>query len=308
MKKRIAVLLCAVLLFTLGAPAFAAGNAPELPYPESRFFEYGDYTLHYRELPADQPKGRIMMLHGFGQSTFSWQNLAAILVGNGYTCVLVDLPDFGYSSRETAETDRQPRETLIHALMTSLSSEPWYLAGHSMGGYVALAVAQAYPESVKNLLLFGTSGNDGVPKAAAVLMGTEPAPTVMGAFMEAFGKNPLVVRLLLKAALQDDAYAAAYDPQAIIAPFRIAGTGRGAVYNFSMLTPTDYNAVSAMPPVLFMNGDRDLVIGDSARVKLRAALPEGSVDYVIAGGGHLFIENLAAETARVALDFLAAQG
>ena len=305
MKRFLSMLLCAVMLCGLCAPVWAA--APEtLPYADSAFFDYGEYTLHYRVKAAAAPKGRIMMVHGFGQSTYEWENLSALLVENGYTCVLVDLPDFGYSSRETKDTVKLPREELIHALMVSLSEEPWYLAGHSMGGYVALSVAQAYPESVKNLLLYGTSGNDGTPERMSGITSNDLLASLMGPFMELMGKNPVLVRLLLMAALQDMDYALHYDVEAIIAPFRIKGTGTGAIYNFSMLTGTDYEAVSRMNPILFMNGDKDRVISDSARANLRAALPAGSVDHIVAGGGHMFIENRAAEAADVTLAFLSA--
>ena len=305
MKKILSVILCAVMLFGLCAPALAAAPQ-ELPYADSAFFDYGEYRLHYRVKEASSPKGQIMMLHGFAESTYSWENLSAILVENGYTCVLVDLPDFGFSSRETKETVRLPREEIVHALMISLSDEPWYLAGHSMGGYVALSLAQVYPESVKNLLLYGTSGNDGVPAQTSGITSNDFLASVMGPMMELMGKNPLLVRLLLAVAIQDLDYVMHYDVEAIIAPFRIKGTGTGAIYNFSMLNNTDYEAVSRMRPILFMNGDKDKVISDAARVNLRAALPEGSVDHVVAGGGHMFIENLAAEAAAVTLSFLAA--
>lgn len=304
MKKIVSLLLCAVMLCGLCLPALAAGTE-DLPYADSAFFEYGAYTIHYRVKEAAAPKGQIMMLHGFAESTYCWENLSAILVENGYTCVLADLPDFGYSSRETKETDRLPREEIIHALMTALSDEPWYLAGHSMGGFVALSLAEAYPDSVKNLLLYGTSGNDGAPDAAQGMMANDFLISVMGSFMELMGRNPLLVRLLLFAAIQDTDYVMHYDVEAIMAPFRIRGTGAGAIYNFSMLKPTDYEKVSGMSPILFMNGDRDKVIADSARVNLRAALPQGSVDHVVEGGGHMFIENRADEAARVTLDFLA---
>lgn len=305
MKKILSVILCAVMLFGLCAPALAAAPQ-ELPYADSAFFDYGEYRLHYRVKEASSPKGQIMMLHGFAESTYSWENLSAILVENGYTCVLVDLPDFGFSSRETKETVRLPREDIVHALMISLSDEPWYLAGHSMGGYVALSLAQVYPESVKNLLLYGTAGNDGVPAQTSGITSNDFLASVMGPMMELMGKNPLLVRLLLAVAIQDLDYVMHYDVEAIIAPFRIKGTGAGAIYNFSMLNNTDYEAVSRMRPILFMNGDKDKVISDAARVNLRAALPEGSVDHVVAGGGHMFIENLAAEAAAVTLSFLAA--
>ena len=305
MKRIFSLLLCAVMLWGLCAPALAA--APEeLPYADSAFFDYGEYTVHYRVKQAASPKGQIMMLHGFAESTYCWENLSAILVENGYTCVLADLPDFGYSSRETKDTEKLPREEIVHALMTALSDEPWYLAGHSMGGYVALSVAEAYPDSVKNLLLYGTSGNDGVPDAAAAMMSNDLLISVMGPFMELMGRNPVVVRLLLAAAIQDMDYVMHYDVEAIMAPFRIKGTGAGAIYNFAMLKPTDYEKVAGMSPILFMNGDKDKVIADSARVNLRAALPEGSVDHVVAGGGHMFIENMADEAARVTLAFLTA--
>ena len=303
MKKIISVLLCVCLLFPCAVSAVAEGVRYDTPYENSSFFDYGEYTLHYRVFPAEgENKGQIMMLHGFAESTYCWQNLAALLTANGYTCVAVDLPDFGFSSRETKDTVRLPREEVVHALMSRLSDEPWYLAGHSMGGYVALAVAQTYPDSVKNLLLYGTSGNDG--NAASAAMGNDFFASVVGPFMELMGRCKPLVRLLLRVAIQDSEFVRAYDVDAIVAPFRIKGTGTGAVYNLSMLTPTDYETVSQMPPILFMNGDKDKVITDSARKNLRAALPENSLDYIVEGGGHMFIENKAEETARVTLDFL----
>ena len=83
MKRFLSFLLCAVMLLSLCAPVWAAAP-PELPYADSAFFEYGEYTLHYRVKAAAAPKGQIMMLHGFAQSTYEWENLSARLVENGY--------------------------------------------------------------------------------------------------------------------------------------------------------------------------------------------------------------------------------
>ena len=245
------------------------------------------------------------MIHGFALSSYCFVALAEELVKAGYTCVLADLPDFGYSSRETKETKQLPREALMHALMLHLSDKPWFVAGHSMGGYVALGVAQSYPDSVKNLLLYGTNGNDGAGGAPAKLMANDTFVSTVGPLMELMGKSKLLVRLLYIFACNSVSFAMHYDVSKITDPYYIKGTGAGAIRNFSMLTPTDYAAVKTMPPILFLNGDKDFVITDSTRKSLRAALPDGSVDYVVRGAGHMVIETHAAEAAAVTVDFLA---
>ncbi len=302
MKKILSVILSLCLLFAAAVPAFAAY---ETPFEDSLFFEYEDYSIHYRKWDAENPKGQIFMIHGFALSSYCWVELAERLVANGYTCVMADLPDFGYSTRETAGMEKLPREDIMHALMTELSSEPWYLAGHSMGGYVAEALAAKYPESVKNLLLYGTGGNDNDP-AMASLMGNDVFVAVMGPLMQLMTRFDFLVKLFLQMGLNDREYAASYDLSKITEPIRIDGTGKGACYSFSMLTNTDYEAIKNGKPVLFVNGSADSVIPDASKNSIREVLPEGSVDYVVDGGGHMFIENKADETAEVTLSFLAA--
>lgn len=302
MKKLLSLLLSAVMIFAVAIPAFAAY---ETPFEDSEFFEYGDYSIHYRVWEAENAKGQIFMIHGFALSSYCWVELAQRLVANGYTCVMADLPDFGYSTRETSTTEKLPREEIMHALMTELSSDPWYVAGHSMGGYIAQAVAEKYPESVVNLLLYGTGGNDNSSSMAS-LMGNDMFVAVMGPIMQLMTKFDFLVKLFLQMGLNDKEYADSYDISKITEPIRIDGTGKGACYSFSMLPNTNYEALKNGKPVLFVNGSEDSVIPDSSKNSIREALPEGSVDYVVEGGGHMFIENLADETAEVTLAFLAA--
>ena len=143
MKKLFALILTVVMLFTAAIPAFAAY---ETPFEDSKFFEYGDYSIHYRVFEAEDEEGQIFMIHGFALSSYCWTELAVRLQAEGYTCVLADLPDFGYSTRDTAGMEKLPREEIMHALMESLSDEPWYVAGHSMGGGIALNMATLYKD------------------------------------------------------------------------------------------------------------------------------------------------------------------
>ena len=92
MKKFLSVVLAAILILSMTVTAFAV---METPYGDSEFFEYKGYSIHYREWKAENPKGQIIMLHGFAHTTYCWHNMAEKLVAEGYTCVLVDLPNFG---------------------------------------------------------------------------------------------------------------------------------------------------------------------------------------------------------------------
>ncbi len=301
LKKPLALLLSLVFAALLCAPASAA---METPFDNSRFFETGDYSIHYRVFEAEEAKGQIFMIHGFALSSYCFVPLAERLQAAGYTCVVADLPDFGYSTRETEDTEKRPREDIMHELMTSLSPEPWYVAGHSMGGYIAIAIAQKYPESVKNLLLYGTSGNDGASEVSVKAMTNPTFLKVMGKVMELASRMKLLVRLLLLTATEDLAFTKDYDLYYITDPYTVSGTGAGALINFSMLPTTDYEAFRTLPPVLYINAANDTVISKQAIEKLRGCLPEGSTDITLTSGGHLFIESRADLTAEHTLSFL----
>lgn len=309
MKKLTALILTAAMLICLACPCFAlscADEPDEKPFENSEFFEYGDYSIHYRVFEAENAKANIFMIHGFAMSSCCWEELIPLLVDAGYTCVAADLPDFGWSTRETPEMTFLPREEIMHALMMSLDSAPWYVAGHSMGGFVALSMREKYPQDVKNLLLYGTSGNDGANAGLRSIMENNAFAEITGSFMELMGRCSPLVRILLAAAANDTAFAMKYDIKKLTAPYKIRGTGRGAIYSFSMLPVTDYESLKTASPVLFVNGDKDTVVTDSSRVNIRKALPEGSVDAVVENGGHLFIENMADTAAAITLDFLGA--
>lgn len=64
LKAAAAVLLAAVMIMAVSVTAFAK---MQTPFDNSEFFEYGDYSVHYRVFEAKGDfRGRIMMLHGFG--------------------------------------------------------------------------------------------------------------------------------------------------------------------------------------------------------------------------------------------------
>lgn len=323
MKKKILCLVLSLTMLICGCclPAAAMELLPEeeiiltaeevevgpyeTPYEDSRYLAYGDYVIHFRVWEAENEIGQIMMIHGFALSGYCWENLAAILVENGYTCVLVDLPGYGYSTRETTSMERISRTKLIYELMTYLSDDAWIVAGHSMGGYYAQGIMQEYPDSVSALLLYGTAGNEGMGDGMKNMFTFAPIVTVMGSVMELFVKIDFIFNMALKMGLQDNAYYATYDVAKVKDPLSIKGTGMGAIYCFTDVPTTDFESLRLCgKPIFYCNGTNDNVIAKDARVKYAAHLPSDAVCVDIEGGGHMFIENYAEDVAAYTLAFL----
>ena len=120
MKKAISLILAIIMIFTAMPFVFAVNT--DKPFDNSEFYKVNDdYTLHYRVFEAEgEEKNQIVLLHGFCLSGVTFKGLAEIYADNGYTTILVDVPNFGYSSRETDETDLMDREDVIYALLENL--------------------------------------------------------------------------------------------------------------------------------------------------------------------------------------------
>jgi pimeloyl-ACP methyl ester carboxylesterase len=96
----------------------------------------------------------VVMLHWLGGSSCSWQAVSEGLKRRGYQCAAVDLPGFGQESGESAvpvlETTQRIVEK-ISALRAGNYDDLWLLAGHSMGGKLAMIVASMAERKVAGL-------------------------------------------------------------------------------------------------------------------------------------------------------------
>ncbi|MBI4590311.1 MAG: alpha/beta hydrolase [Candidatus Rokubacteria bacterium] len=104
-----------------------------------------------------------LLVHGAGMSARSWTNQLWGL-GQVLRVLAIDLPGHG-------ESDPIPEATVegyadsARALLDALDTGPVFVAGHSLGGAVAQALAARHPEVVEGLLLLSTCaklpGGDG---------------------------------------------------------------------------------------------------------------------------------------------------
>ena len=106
---------------------------------------------------TDQGKGApIILLHGFLENSTMWDGLLPFLTEN-YRVICIDLLGHGKSDCLGYIHTMQDFAESVHAVMDALQLTDSRIIGHSMGGYVGIAFAKAYPEKVNSLCLLNST-------------------------------------------------------------------------------------------------------------------------------------------------------
>src|ERR1044072_4356356 len=104
---------------------------------------------------ADVGKGRVVvLLHGFLENLEVWfGNGFAQELAKHYRVIAIDLPGHGKSECVGYVHRMERMAAVVKAVMDGLGLRRYTVAGHSMGGYAALAFAEKFRENVCGLCL-----------------------------------------------------------------------------------------------------------------------------------------------------------
>ncbi len=292
------------MVFSLTCCAVAADD--EKPFENSSFFTFGDYSLHYRTFEPDgKAEGQIMLIHGFCLSTVSFEGVAEQYRREGYRVVAVDVPNFGYSSRESSETDLLSREEVIGALITELGGK-WILGGHSMGGGIAINLACEMPGSVKGLVLFAPQTSNEMTGISAVFLRSALMQKLFDVMVRFFLLMPSLVRSFVASSFSDDEYAQSYELEKVTAPFKIKGTGAGISIMSSHTRGTDFEAFSVLEiPCVIVTASEDKIASADNLQQIIDYAPVGTVIKNAEKGGHMMMEYDPVSAAEMTLPVIA---
>lgn len=98
----------------------------------------------------------IVLVHGFAVDAYGWAALDPFLPGDRRR-LAIELPGHGRSPRRHIGSFRVLARRLVEAF-DSLDLERAHLVGHSLGGALALAIADLRPKSVASLALIAPAG------------------------------------------------------------------------------------------------------------------------------------------------------
>ncbi|PID93882.1 MAG: alpha/beta hydrolase [Bacteroidetes bacterium] len=95
----------------------------------------------------------VVLLHGFLESSKIWDLFKEEMAAH-HTLLCIDLPGHGESSVFGPTHTMEFMASCVKAILDEEQISNAVLCGHSMGGYVSLAFAKAYPERLSGLVLF----------------------------------------------------------------------------------------------------------------------------------------------------------
>lgn len=116
-------------------------------------------TLHVADDELDDPRARIVIVHGYAEHLGRYDELAGRLAARGFECHRFDLRGHGHSGGVAAHVARfddyldDLTRVLDHVRASTSNAKPapLLLLGHSLGGLIALSFVRARPEAVKAL-------------------------------------------------------------------------------------------------------------------------------------------------------------
>jgi pimeloyl-ACP methyl ester carboxylesterase len=127
----------------------------------SRHVEVEGHDLHYLEFDGPAGAPTVVCVHGLGGSALNFGALGP-LVSPRHRFLVLDLPGHGLSSVGAAPTRGGGSVDwlvgVVQQFLPQVADEPVALVGHSLGGVVAVLVAQRSPASVDRLVLIAPPG------------------------------------------------------------------------------------------------------------------------------------------------------
>jgi pimeloyl-ACP methyl ester carboxylesterase len=115
--------------------------------------QHKNTTIFY----TDSGKGTaIVLLHGFLENQKMWDAFVPKFSKKNRV-ITIDLLGHGATECMGYVHTMEDNADAVHAVLTQLRIRKSIFVGHSMGGYVALAFAELFPESVKGLVLLNST-------------------------------------------------------------------------------------------------------------------------------------------------------
>lgn len=245
------------------------------------FFLYRGRRIHY----TDSGDGAvIVLLHGYLESSEVWNGFSGELALS-FRVISVDLPGCGLSDVFGEVHSMEFMALVIKELFDHLGITKVFLTGHSLGGYVALAFLELFPDLLSGYCLLHSQPFADTP-AAIEKRKREIEIVKMGKKNLMYPDN--VIKMFASSNLEK--FSDALQRSKNIAS-RIPGEGIIAVLNGMMIRPSRLTFMEeGKVPCLWILGSMDNYIPCDF-IQKQVYLPDNAKIVILANSGHMgFVE------------------
>ena len=147
----ILLLLAIVICGLVGFAAYTARQVEIADPPRGHFLELDGERIHYIDQGAGPP---LFLIHGLGGQLGNFTYALVGRLSSEFRVIAVDRPGSGYSTRRSGADPRlRAQGEAMAKVIKALKLGRPLVAGHSLGGAIALAVALDHPECASGLAL-----------------------------------------------------------------------------------------------------------------------------------------------------------
>lgn len=202
----------------------------------------------------------IVLVHGFGTTSFMWRAVGPMLAVRGMTAFAVDLFGYGESDRPfEADFGFEAQASYLDSAMTALQLSRANIVGVDIGAVVALRLSLDRPERVTRMALIGMPPLDDLPGAEIRELQRDTARYALRLSRGLFG-----VSALLTPFLEGSVASASAMPPALIGRYLAPYLGReGANHLLALAGMLDATEMEDADPkdvrheTMVVRGERD---------------------------------------------------
>ena len=256
------------------AEPFGGGRVLPLDGPDLNVREYGR---------ADGDKA-IVLLHGYSASVQWWDQVAPALAADGHRVVAIDLVGHGGSEapRDEDAYGAAGQSGAVREALHVLGIRQAVLVGHSMGGAVAVAVAEDEPELVKRIVVSDTPA--GVDQGALPLLKEMVCWPVVGPALDRFRAIDAFDTSSLQTGFADDYPVPDFAYRSLQRQTHTGVCDSNVVRDLDGQQDIADRLAALDPPALVIWGERDVLTPTAANVERYTAV--GLAPVLIDGSGH----------------------
>jgi len=244
----------------------------------------------------------VILLHGFGGDKDNWP-LYARYLRKEFRVIAPDLPGFGENGRDPDPDADYRISTQVRRLrkfVEAMGIDRFHIAGNSMGGYLALEYALAYPSSVITMMLLNNAGVSSINKSEVELAAHSGENVLVVSSLQELDK---LLKLIMYRPMPIPAVLKQHIGKQLIDQRSFLDRIFWSLYDDNLNRPLDDQLHNVSVPTLIVWGRCDRVIDVSCTEIMKERIPQNQC-IVFEKTGHVPMLECPAQTASAHQEFI----